>query len=114
MRNYVIFYLFDIFGGSQKGGSERVVLADVPGYQKPGRGYIRMFPDTKNRNEGTFAKAPFTKPPFCFPSKLFGVATPAEPRGENKLFFVQILGGEKLLKFVEKCRWNIFKRPDKA
>ena len=32
------------------------------------------------------------------------VATPAEPRGENKLFFVQILGGEKLLKFVEKCR----------
>ena len=29
------------------------------------------------------------------------VATPAEPRGEKKLFFVQILGGEKLLKFVE-------------
>ena len=26
---------------------------------------------------------------------------------KNKLFFVQILGGEKLLKFVEKCRWNI-------
>ena len=33
-----------------------------------------------------------------------GVATPAEPRGEKKLFFVLILGGEKLLKFVEKCR----------
>ena len=33
-----------------------------------------------------------------------GVATPAEPRGEKQLFFVQILGGEKLLKFVEKCR----------
>ena len=32
------------------------------------------------------------------------VAAPAEPRGEKKLFFVQILGGEKLLKFVEKCR----------
>ena len=29
------------------------------------------------------------------------MATPAEPRGETKLFFVQILGGEKLL---EKCR----------
>ena len=30
------------------------------------------------------------------------VATPAEPRGENKKhFFVQILGGEKLL---EECR----------
>ena len=35
---------------------------------------------------------------------MLGVATPAEPRGEKKLFFVQILGGEKLLKFVEKCR----------
>ena len=34
----------------------------------------------------------------------FSVATPAEPRGEKKLFLVQILGGEKLLKFVEKCR----------
>ena len=31
-----------------------------------------------------------------------GVATTAEPRGEKKLFFVQILGGEKLLEFVEK------------
>ena len=27
----------------------------------------------------------------------FSVATPAEPRAEKKLFFVQILGGEKLL-----------------
>ena len=32
------------------------------------------------------------------------VAPPAEPRGEKKLFFVEILGGEKLLKLVEKCR----------
>ena len=31
------------------------------------------------------------------------VATPAEPRGEKKLFLVQILGGEKLLKFVESA-----------
>ena len=30
---------------------------------------------------------------------FLSVATPAEPRGEKKLFFVQILGGEKLLKF---------------
>ena len=32
------------------------------------------------------------------------VALPAEPRGEKKLFFVQILGGENapLLKFGEK------------
>ena len=36
--------------------------------------------------------------------ETFSVAAPAEPRGEKKLFFVQMLGGEKLLKFVEKCR----------
>ena len=30
--------------------------ADVPWYQKPVRGYIRMFRGTKNQNEGTFAK----------------------------------------------------------
>ena len=36
-------------------------------------------------------------------SHNISVATPAEPRGEKKLlFFVQILGGEKLLKFGEK------------
>ena len=46
--------------------------------------------------------------------QFFGVATPAEPRGEKKLFFVQILGGEKLLKFVEKCRSNIFRRPERG
>ena len=34
--------------------------------------------------------------------KRISVALPAEPRGEKKLFFVQILGGEKLLKFGEK------------
>ena len=48
------------------------------------------------------------------PSHLLSVATPAEPRGEKKLFFVQILGGEKLLKFGEKRRWNIFKRPERG
>ena len=37
-------------------------------------------------------------------SPFVSVATPAEPRGEKKLSFVQIVGGEKLLKFVEKCR----------
>ena len=35
-------------------------------------------------------------------SEHVSVALPAEPRGEKKLFFVQILGGEKLLKFGEK------------
>ena len=33
--------------------------------------------------------------------QLVSVATPAEPRGEKKLFFVQILGGEKLLNLVK-------------
>ena len=32
---------------------------------------------------------------------FLSVATPAEPHGEKNFFFVQILGGEKLLKFVE-------------
>ena len=36
------------------------------------------------------------------------------PRWKKKLFFVQILGGEKLSKFGEKCRWNIFKRPERG
>ena len=35
-------------------------------------------------------------------SLLLAWPPPAEPRGEKKLFFVQILGGEKLLKFGEK------------
>ena len=39
-----------------------------------------------------------------FNQQELSVATPAEPRGEKKHFFVQILGGEKLLKFVEKCQ----------
>ena len=41
----------------------------------------------------------------AFLDQSFSVATPAESCGEKKkLYFVQILGGEKLLKFVEKCR----------
>ena len=35
--------------------SKRVVLADVPRYPNGNEGgYIRMFPGTENRNEGTF------------------------------------------------------------
>ena len=45
---------------------------------------------------------------------ILSVATPAEPRGEKNFFVVQIFGCEKLLKFVEKCRCNIFKRPEGA
>ena len=38
-----------------------------------------------------------------FKDHILSVATPAEPRGEF-FFLAQVLGGEKLLKFVEKCR----------
>ena len=64
--------------------SKTVVLADVPLKRKPERGYIRMFPQNENRNEGAFAcspgmktgtrahspKAPLTKPAFCLLSKV--------------------------------------------
>ena len=54
--------------GSQKGGFQKSgfggcspvsktgtrVHSDVPRYQTPERGYMRMFPGTKSRNEGTF------------------------------------------------------------
>ena len=36
--------------------SKRVVLADVPRYQEPERGYFRMFPRNENQNEGTFPR----------------------------------------------------------
>ena len=39
---------------------------------------------------------------------------PLQSLAVNFFFFVQILGGEKLLEFVEKCRWNIFKRPERG
>ena len=51
--------------------------------------------------------------PLAQVPRLVSVATPAEPRGEKKKI-VQILGGEKLLKVVEKCQWNIFKRPERG
>ena len=40
--------------------------------------------------------------------KMLVCPPPAEPRGEKKLFFVQILGGEKLLKFGEKWAVKYF------
>ena len=57
-------------GGLQKGGFQKDgfggcspvpktgtrVHSDVHQYPKPERGYVRMFPGTKSRNEGTFAK----------------------------------------------------------
>ena len=60
-----------LFGGSQKGGFQKV-HSDAPLYQKKGRGYIRMFYWTKNRNEGTFAKTAFYEATLLFPLELWG------------------------------------------
>ena len=40
----------------------------------------------------------------AYGEQKLSVASPAEPRGEKSFIFLQILGGEKLLKFIEKCR----------
>ena len=54
--------------------------------------------DTLNSQKHPFFANRLADLPF-----FVSVALPAEPRGEkNLLFFVQILGGEKLLKFGEK------------
>ena len=48
-----------------------------------------------------FQKTPFSD--TSWPLNIISVAPPAEPRGEKTtFFFVQILGGENLLKFGEK------------
>ena len=48
------------FGGcpprTRTGTRARRVPSDVPPERKPERGYVRMFPQNENRNEGTFAK----------------------------------------------------------
>ena len=101
---------------------KRVVLADVPRNQKRERGYIQMFPGTKNRDEGTFGHSPyqkpergyirqnhpFTKPPVCFLSINCCSPSQAENRRKTKKvgsrskigeecrqFWAWILGGLK-------------------
>ena len=66
-----------------------------------GYGNLLSGPNSNHRLETTVYR------PLDFSSVTredLSVATPAEPRGEKKLFFVQILGGENLLSFGEKCR----------
>ena len=48
---------------------------------------------------------------FFFSAFFVSVATPAEPRAEEKLYLCKFWGGEKLF---EKCGWNIFKRPERG
>ena len=75
----------DFLGSFSLPRNKRVVLADVLRHHKPERGYIRMFPGTKNRNEGTFGcsldpkncnkgtfakNRPSMKPPFYFLSTI--------------------------------------------
>ena len=52
-------YLFR--GLAKRWFSKRVVLADVPPEREPERGYIRIFLQNENQNEGTFACSPRTK-----------------------------------------------------
>ena len=47
-------WFWRMFPGTKTG--TRVHSSDVPPEQKPERGYVRMFPQNENRNEGTFAK----------------------------------------------------------
>ena len=75
---------FTFLGVRKRVVSKRVVLADVPGYQKKNEGTFRCSPDTKNRTEKNsdvpqYQKPergyirqdrPFTKPPFCFLSTI--------------------------------------------
>ena len=49
------FCAFFLSGVDKQVVSKRVVLAYVPSERKPERGSIRMFPGTKNQNEGAFA-----------------------------------------------------------
>ena len=67
-------------GGSQKGGfggcspvpkQGTRVHSDLPRYQRAERRYIRMFPGTKNRNEGTFAKTALLRNRPLFPLDIF-------------------------------------------
>ena len=60
--------------------SKRVVLEDVPRHQKPERGYIRMFPGTKNWNEGKFAKTALlrNRPLKAFVSSRKGSIEPSK------------------------------------
>ena len=46
------------------------VHSDVPRYHKPERGCMRMFPGTKNRKEGTFAKTALYETALLFPLEL--------------------------------------------
>ena len=60
----------DFLATSESKTGTRVHL-DVPRYQKPERGYMRRFPGTRNRNEGTFAKTALLRSrPELFPLEL--------------------------------------------
>ena len=48
-------------GGCQKGGFPKGGFGGCSPGTKPERGYIRMFPQNENRNQGTFACSPGTK-----------------------------------------------------
>ena len=90
-----------LLGGSQKGGFQKGGFggrslvpktgtrahSDVPRHQQPERGYIGMFPGTKNRSEGTFTKTTlFRNRPFFLSSQDFHflLQNPRTPEGFQK------------------------------
>ena len=63
------------------------------------RNLFRLFEEDKQVCAPDFVEGPHQGFQHCNTYSLFsyiGVATPAEPRGEKKMFLVQILAGEKL------------------
>ena len=75
-------------GGVQKGGfggcspvprTGTRIHSDVPRYQDPEQGYIRMFPRHQNLERGYIRRNhPFSKPPFCFLSSSTGKISTAD------------------------------------
>ena len=65
----LIFVLFFLFLPDKRVVSKRVVLAHVPRYQKPERGYMRMLPGTKTGTRAHSPKPHFYKTTLCFLSK---------------------------------------------
>ena len=96
-----------IFGGFLRGFFGPFSLGKIPPKIPPKNPrFLRQLFDQNPLREISALTDSKIRGPFAShdSNPYLSVATPAEPRGEKKLFFVQILGGEKLLKFVEKCR----------
>ena len=72
----------------------RVGLADVPLYQKPERGYFRMFPWTKTGMRARSPKPPFYETAFCFLSNNYQHISHVNKLADDRLqWLIQTLTG---------------------